>query len=685
MKLFSAALYRKRKVILFIAAFLLPLVFVVVAGIDTFSKRQKATRNLLESNLWFSGKSALEQIEQQFIELEQQILNESNFHDLRVVNNSSRKITEPGLFALNADCQIILPRTAKENNTAIEKLVQHSNSNFSEYITKAETAELIHVDYSGAASFYERSIAAAQNTRQKALAVQGLARSFLAAKKYEKAIQYYQLLKNDYNQIKNDAGHPYGITTPLQLRAIEKLYGRRIISNDTLFQIYQQMNNGNWLITSPSYFFFKSEYEAVINIQLGTEITPYEEMLDYSRFVENFAIPAVKERTEFENHYISREIKRNFLVADGTPFLISFKEIPDSTTNQPYFAGVCWNLDTLKTRFIPEIITQLVNETELDFKLVNYEGMNILTETPAQIPKESLSLSFSSVPFPWTLVAIQPGFKKLESDAKIQAIIYGALVVIIITLMLFAVFAILREMRRETDSMLLQTEFVHNVSHELKTPLSLIRLYGETLLLKENLPEPDRKEGLQIITKESERLSYMINNILDFSKIEMGRKEFDIKPGNLSETVKNTLNSFRYNLLRKGFAIETDIDENLPEIPFDKSAVEGILINLFSNAIKFSDEIKRLKVRLKKQPAKICLEVTDSGIGIPPDELPHIFNRFYRVKRTAGFNAKGSGLGLTLVKHATEAHQWQIEVKSEPGKGTSFNIHISIKKQEASR
>ncbi|NOQ96789.1 MAG: hypothetical protein GQ561_01360 [Calditrichae bacterium] len=234
--------------------------------------------------------------------------------------------------------------------------------------------------------------------------------------------------------------------------------------------------------------------------------------------------------------------------------------------------------------------------------------------------------------------------------------------------------------------MLLQTEFVHNVSHELKTPLSLIRLYGETLLFKENLPEADRKEGLQIITKESERLSFMINNILDFSKIEMGRKEFELKPGNLSEVVLNTLDSYRYHFLKKDFIIKEEIDPIIPMVMFDKNAMEGILINLFSNAIKFSDEIKIMVVRLKNRHEGICLEVADNGIGIPPNELPNIFNRFYRVKSTSDFEARGSGLGLTLVKHTVEAHGWQIEVKSTPGQGSSFTILIPHKsKQEVQK
>jgi signal transduction histidine kinase len=217
---------------------------------------------------------------------------------------------------------------------------------------------------------------------------------------------------------------------------------------------------------------------------------------------------------------------------------------------------------------------------------------------------------------------------------------------------------------------------VHNVSHELKTPLSLIRLYGETLLLKDNLPEADRKEGLQIITKESERLTYMINNILDFSKIEMGRKEFDLKSGNLAEVVRNTMDSYRYHFVKKGFCIEDEIDRDIPMVRFDKEAVEGILINLFSNAIKFSKKTKKMVVRLEDSPEAIRLVVADKGIGIPTHELSNIFNRFYRVKNTTDFEARGSGLGLTLVKHVVDAHAWQIEVESTPGKGSVFSILI---------
>ena len=357
-------------------------------------------------------------------------------------------------------------------------------------------------------------------------------------------------------------------------------------------------------------------------------------------------------------------------------YLVSFKELQIPGIDGLCFVGIRWNLDTVISRMMPPLLAEQMDETGLELRLVHPGNTELSIGEGAPVPDESLNLAFSTIPFPWTLLAIQPGFEKLESDVKIQMAIYIMLIVLIIILMFFGVFVLLRDISRERDSMLLQTEFVHNVSHELKTPLSLIRLYGETLLLKENLPEMDRKEGLQIITKESERLSYMINNILDFSKIEMGRKEFELKPGNLSDVVRNTLDSYRYHFVKKGFRIEEEIDQDIPPVLFDKEAVEGILINLFSNAIKFSRETKNMVVRLEDTPDAIWLVVADKGIGIPPNELSNIFSRFYRVKSTTDFEARGSGLGLTLVKHVIDAHAWQIEVKSTPGQGSVFSIVI---------
>jgi signal transduction histidine kinase len=679
MKLFSTVLRRKRGVILFVAAFMLPLLFVVVVGIDTFSKRQKSTRNLLESNLWLSGRSALEQLEILFIKLEAKQLDTRYFNNLLKQKSPVFFDTTSNTFLVDQDYQILYPKIIKDQNSNFLEAQKNWNSNYRKYRNRAEIAEFNQKNYSNAIKNYQICLDLAKSVQQKALVIEGIARSQKADKNYKSAIRNYKLLKKKYNQTKNRSGHPYGITASLQLYAIGKVTGQDVFSRDSLLLIYQNLNDRHWLINPSSYFFFKAEYESILNLTDISKESRFEKMQNFNQFLTDFVIPSIKERRTFSGNISEPKSQRIFISTEKSSYLVSFKKMQTADPESYYYTGICWNIDSLLNKSIVPELARLQEKTGLELRLINSKNIDPHSDKTFPIPKESLSLSFNNIPFPWTLIAIQPGYEKLELDAKTQMIIYGLLVIIIIILMMFAVFVLFRDISRETDSMLLQTEFVHNVSHELKTPLSLIRLYGETLLIKDKLPESDRKEGLQIITKESERLSYMINNILDFSKIEMGRKEFDLKPGNLKEVVLNTLDSYRYHFIKKGFSIEEEIDPNIPIVLFDRNAVEGILINLFSNAIKFSNDKKAMLVRIKQSAEEICLEVSDKGIGIPSDELPNIFNRFYRVKSTTDFEARGSGLGLTLVKHAVDAHHWQINVKSKPGQGSSFIISIPKK------
>ncbi|MBT3749803.1 MAG: HAMP domain-containing histidine kinase [Bacteroidetes bacterium] len=677
MKLLSNVFRRKRAVIFFAAAFMLPLLFVVIVSIDTFLKRQKTTQNLLESNLWFSGRSALNQFEKQFIKIEGKYLNEDYFESL-TNGDSLNHSAKPDAFIINQDHYIAYPEIAQDKNSYLLNHSSDWNPNYKKYMDLAEAAELSSRSFSAAIKNYLQSLDFTETDQQKALAIEGLARSYLAGKNFKQAVRYYKLLKNEFCQIENLSGHPYGISAPLQLCAIGSLIKEKVISADSLYASYQKLIDGHWFLSSSSYFFFKTEYESILNNVVEPGDYRYEKKIRFNQFLQTYLIPRFNERSRISRPTILNETKRRYIQTEDSKYLVSYKGMINPDTDNLYYGGICWKLETMIDHLIPVMLASLNEETGLEFGLVNSKTEDILTHEVYQIPEKSLSLEFNEIPLPWTFISIQPEYEKLESEAKIQLIIYGLLVIIIIMLMFFGVFVLLRDINRETETMLLKTEFVHNVSHELKTPLSLIRLYGETLLLKDKLPETNRKEGLQIITKESERLSYMINNILDFSKIEMGRKEFDMKSGNLKEIVMNTLDSYRYHFVKKGFKIVEDFDQDSQIILFDKNAVEGILINLFSNVIKFSFETKSMKVSLKNSSESTCLSIADQGVGIPADELSNIFNRFYRVKSRHDFEARGSGLGLTLVKHVIDAHGWQIDVKSKVNEGSSFSIIIPL-------
>ena len=332
----------------------------------------------------------------------------------------------------------------------------------------------------------------------------------------------------------------------------------------------------------------------------------------------------------------------------------------------------------MKTNILPGILAGIAEETGLELRNADDSTPGPAAGAPDPGTKDSLSLPYRQFPLPWKLVMTQPALDALERTAGRENLLYGALLAFIVVLMLLGAFLLGRDIARESETTRLKTEFVHNISHELKTPLTLIRLYGETLQRKPNLSEKERSESYEIITKESERLSHLINNVLDFSRIDMGRKEFTFTRGSLSRVVSETLDSYRYHLEKKGFTVAEHIDPDLPETRFDPKAVASALVNLLSNAMKFSPDRKEIAVRLFRRDGAAVIQVEDKGIGISPGDLAGIFKRFYRAKNAAVSETRGSGLGLTLVKHTAEAHGGTVEVESEPGKGSLFSIVLPL-------
>jgi signal transduction histidine kinase len=235
-----------------------------------------------------------------------------------------------------------------------------------------------------------------------------------------------------------------------------------------------------------------------------------------------------------------------------------------------------------------------------------------------------------------------------------------------------------RSVNKQVELARLKSDFVSNVSHELRTPLALIRLYAETLELGRITTQQKKDDYYSIIRKESERLTALINNILDFSRIEAGRKEYDFRETDIAELVRNTLDSYRYQIEQQGFAFEEQIESSIPAVRVDREAIARALVNLVNNALKYSANEKFLGVRLYRDKSVLKLEVSDRGIGIERDEQARIFEKFYRTCDPLVHNTKGSGLGLSLVRHITRAHGGDVEVESSPGRGSRFTMSLPL-------
>jgi signal transduction histidine kinase len=235
-----------------------------------------------------------------------------------------------------------------------------------------------------------------------------------------------------------------------------------------------------------------------------------------------------------------------------------------------------------------------------------------------------------------------------------------------------------RSVSKELALARLKSDFVSNVSHELRTPLSLIRLYAETLELGRVKAQDKVDEYYRIIRTESERLTALINNILDFSRIEAGRKEYEFRATNVAELVSNTLDTYRGQIDEQGFTFEQSIDSNIPPVRVDREAIARSLVNLVNNALKYSDREKFIGVKLYRTDSVLKLEVADRGIGIPRSEQSKIFEKFYRAGDPLVHNTKGSGLGLSLVRHIAHAHGGEVEVESTPGTGSKFTLTLPL-------
>ncbi len=268
--------------------------------------------------------------------------------------------------------------------------------------------------------------------------------------------------------------------------------------------------------------------------------------------------------------------------------------------------------------------------------------------------------------------------RSIEEEVRRLAIAKTALIGFIDLMLLAGLGLVWTNVRRELRLSRLKSDFVANVSHELKTPLALIRLYAETLELR-RVPSEERKgEYYRVIGKESRRLTQLINNILDFSRIEAGRREYRMVPSDIGAVVRDVVESYRFAIEKLGFSLELSLGDELPPLELDPEAISQAVINLLNNSIKYSSEQKSIKVSVRRELDRVLLSVSDRGIGIPRSEHRRIFEKFYRVETSLVHTTKGSGLGLALVQHITEAHGGRVELASAPGEGSTFTLSLPV-------
>ena len=362
-----------------------------------------------------------------------------------------------------------------------------------------------------------------------------------------------------------------------------------------------------------------------------------------------------------------------------------FHELTDPATGRKSsLAGVFLNKDFVSNDLLAGSIRKTLNIYHDDTAAapdiaitITDDGNEVYFSNAASQNGHLLETNFNR---PFSIWKVRLGLKNtnLDAIARNSFLQSAGATLLVLLLLLGGIILTIRATDREARLAEAKSNFVANVSHELKTPLSLLTLFSEILELGRVKNDEKKIEYYQVIRHESRRLNNMIDNILDFSKIEAGRKTYKFVDGDMREVIDDVLSSYRFQIVNSGFDVQKNIPPSLPPVLIDRDAMAQAISNLIDNAIKYSGKVKQLSITAEALGPKLYVEIADQGIGIPRVEQAKVFEKFYRVGNGMVHDVKGSGLGLSLVKHIIEAHKGTIFVKSEVGTGSRFTIILPL-------
>jgi two-component system phosphate regulon sensor histidine kinase PhoR len=360
---------------------------------------------------------------------------------------------------------------------------------------------------------------------------------------------------------------------------------------------------------------------------------------------------------------------------EGKSMLIAYVS-KKTDTGHAYYVAAKLNLELIAKDWIPEEISDVS---------LGHRRVAILDEVARPIYGEpqpatqfQYESSFGKTLYAWRIQITPSDVAELLKQADTERLLGRLLVPVSLVIFAVGLGVLWLSVRAERRGSQLRSDFIANVSHELKTPLSLIRMFGELLATGKYKGEAMGRDYAGIITREAERLSHLIDNVLDFARLERGKASYHFAEGQLEEVIERALDVFRHRLEKEKLRLRTEIESNLPPVRMDEGAMTLVLLNLVDNAVKYASDGGEVSVRLRRVPGAVALSIADRGPGIARDEQRRIFERFYRAENARARNVRGSGIGLALVKHIAEAHGGRVEVESTPGSGSTFTVYVPV-------
>jgi two-component system phosphate regulon sensor histidine kinase PhoR len=302
---------------------------------------------------------------------------------------------------------------------------------------------------------------------------------------------------------------------------------------------------------------------------------------------------------------------------------------------------------------------------------------NLADSWDVQNPVQALTKEFWI--FPDYMLGIRTAGASLQELVRERTTNNLLLLIGLDVILIIAVVLVFRNLKKEVDLAQTKSDFISNVSHEIRTPLAVISMFSETLEMNRVPSEEKKAEYYRIISKETQRLTGIVNKILNFNQAEAKKKSLHLERLNLEKEINGILDTYDFHLSNHGFKYTLELQSDLWVVA-DKEALIESVINLIDNAVKYSDQKKQIEISTGLDDGYAVIAIKDYGIGISAKDQKHIFDKFYRVSTGNLAKKRGTGLGLSLVKQLMEAQKGKVTVSSNPGHGSIFKLYFQVDK-----
>ena len=534
------------------------------------------------------------------------------------------------------------------------------NPRFATAIRRAEDAEFVAGDHAAAARMYREAVGLTRDPAQVAHTRLQLARALAKAARPQESLAQYRVLLESEDRVIDEFGVPFA------LYAARRLVAGGTARDEIALLIQSELDR----VATPqpaALYLLRDLALSLSTVDADSTITAQAESLVQTIEGQVAVVEhALQLQRDFPQLGMSRlpggsshDAEPVWLI-HGHDWLVSSSQFSDE------FREIVVALQPA------DIMTTVAREAPVS-SAVRFVEIVRNTEGPGEslLPNfPDLQIRFTAAPAGWT------------APWSLQRSFYLGALLFVLATMLMGGYLLWRDVRREVQAANLRSQFVSAVSHELKTPLTSIRMFAETLQMRDTDDANRRNEYLETIISESERLSRLLNNVLEFSRVEQGTKSYRPESTSLAEIVRASARAMQYPCHQEGFTLTVDVPDDMPLVAVDRDAIEQAVLNLLTNAMKYSGASRDVALTLTTDDGNAVIAVSDRGVGITEDEQRRIFEKFYRVSTSHVDGIPGTGLGLTLVRHIAEAHGGSVTVSSKAAQGSTFSIHLPL---EASR